>query len=53
MDLNYLYQRHQVSIYMAEHAACEQSREAHRGLADGYAEMIEDARGSWEQEEAA
>ncbi len=53
MDLNYLYQRHQVSLYMSEHAACAQSREAHRGLAEGYAEMIEDARGSRDEDEAA
>ena len=40
MDLNYLYRRHQISLYMAEHAACPNSREAHQGLAEGYAEAI-------------
>lgn len=45
MDLNYLYQRHQVSLFMAENAACEQSRRAHQALADGYAARIAGARG--------
>lgn len=40
MDLNYLYKRHQISIYMAEHAASEPARRAHRGLAAGYAAQI-------------
>ncbi|HEX6218839.1 MAG TPA: hypothetical protein VFZ35_06155 [Sphingomicrobium sp.] len=53
MDLNYLYHRQQISLFLAEHAACEQSREAHRGLADGYAAMIEQARDPSQQVEAA
>ena len=45
MDLNYLYQRHQVSMYMEEHATSDTSREGLRGLAQGYAEMIARAQG--------
>ena len=41
MDLNYLYHRHQVSLFMAENAACASSRAAHSGLAAGYASRIE------------
>ncbi len=44
MDLNYLYHRQQVSLYMAEHASCEESRAAHRGLLAGYAARIEEAK---------
>jgi len=44
MDLNYLYHRHQVSLFMADNAACEQSRLAHRGLVAAYAEKIEAAK---------
>ena len=44
MDLNYLYHRQQVSLFMSENAACEQSRLAHRGLLSGYAEKISRAR---------
>ena len=40
MDLNYLYERHQVSLFMAEHAASEEARQVHRGLADAYAARI-------------
>lgn len=45
MDLNYLYYRQQVSVFMALNAACDRSRDAHRGLADGYALRIAAARG--------
>jgi len=44
MDLNYLYHRHQVSLFMADNADCEQSRHVHRELADGYAARIASAR---------
>jgi hypothetical protein len=44
VDLNYLYHRHQVSLFMAEHAACDGARRAHRELADGYAARIAGAR---------
>jgi hypothetical protein len=40
MDLNYLLQRYSVSLHMADHAACDCSRLAHRELADGYAAKI-------------
>jgi hypothetical protein len=40
MDLNYLYFRHQVSLFRSEHAACELSRRAHEVMADAYAERI-------------
>ena len=44
MDLNYLYQRHQISVFRAENAACPRSRGAHAGLAAGYARMIAQRR---------
>ena len=44
MDLNYLYHRHQVSIFMADNAASEQARSVHRELADRYAARIADAK---------
>lgn len=40
MDLNYLYHRHQVSLFMAANAASEVVRRAHRELADAYASRI-------------
>lgn len=40
MDLNYLYHRRQVSLFMADNAACERSRDAHRQLAGGYGRKI-------------
>jgi hypothetical protein len=40
MDLNYLYQRHQISLFRSRHAASEQARRAHRGLTEGYAAVI-------------
>jgi hypothetical protein len=45
VDFNYLYHRHQVSLFMADHAACVQSREAHRRLANGYGRRIARALG--------
>lgn len=44
LDLNYLYHRHQVSLFMADNADCEQSRRVHRELADGYAARIAQAK---------
>lgn len=44
MDLNYLYQRHQVSLFMAENAACDEARRAHRELANSYAARIAGAK---------
>ena len=40
MDLNYLYKRQQVSLFRADHAACDSSRQAHRSMADAYAALI-------------
>lgn len=44
MDLNYLYHRHQVSLYMSDHAGCDRSRVAHRGFTRAYAALIACAR---------
>ena len=44
MDLNYLYQRHQISLYMSENAANEPARLVHRELAAGYAARIAGAK---------
>jgi hypothetical protein len=45
MDLNDLYRRHQIALYMAEHASCESECQAHLGLAEVYAGMITRGRG--------
>ena len=44
MDLNYLYQRHQISLFMADNAASEPARRIHRELAAGYASRIVEAK---------
>jgi hypothetical protein len=44
VDLNYLYHRHQVSLFMAENAGSEPARRIHRQLAAAYAERISDAK---------
>jgi hypothetical protein len=44
VDLNYLYHRHQVSLFRAANAASNAARRAHRGLADGYAARIAAAK---------
>jgi len=44
MDLNYIYQRHAVSLQNAEQAACAPSRVAHEQLAAGYARIISRAK---------
>ena len=44
MDLNYLYFRHQVSLFNVDNAACEESRLAHRSLVAAYARKIEQAK---------
>ena len=43
-DVNYLLHRRQVSLVLAERAACEESRHAHRELANRYAALIHDHR---------
>ena len=44
MDLNYLYQRHQVSLFMVDNAGSDEARRVHRELADRYAGQIADAK---------
>lgn len=44
MDLNYLYQRHQISLFMSENAACECSRRTHLKFSEAYAALIATAR---------
>lgn len=44
MDLNYLYHRHQVSLFNADHASCQESRLAHLSLVAAYAQKIEQAK---------
>jgi hypothetical protein len=46
MDLNDLYQRHQVSLFMAEHASSDHVRRLHREFADLYAARIVEERRS-------
>jgi len=42
MDINYLLHREQVSLAKANTAASSEARNAHRGLACGYAEQLRD-----------
>ena len=44
MDLNYLYHRHQVSLFNADNAACQQSRLAHLSLVAAYTARIDQAK---------
>ena len=44
MDFNYLYQRHQVSLFMAQHARSEAARRIHGEFAERYAATIADAK---------
>ncbi len=44
MDLNYLYHRRGASLMMAAGASCDDARNAHLGLARGYAGRIADLR---------
>lgn len=44
MDLNYLYFRQQVSRFNSFNAACDESRRAHRELAEAYDVLIAKAR---------
>ena len=46
MDLNYLYQRHQVSLFMAENGCSDRVRRIHGRFADLYAARIAEARKS-------
>lgn len=44
VDFSYLYHRHQDSLYMTEHAASAEPRQAHRELADRYRARIVDLK---------
>ena len=44
MDLKYLYQRQQVSLFRSQHADCERSRQAYLAMANVYAAQIERAK---------
>lgn len=44
MDLNYLYQRRQISQFNADNAACGNSRRSHQNMADAYGALIASAR---------
>lgn len=44
VDLNYLYQRRQVSQFNADNAVCSNSRRSHQDMADAYAALIASAR---------
>lgn len=44
MDLNYLYQRRQISLFMADNAATEAARRVHLEFAQGYAARIATAK---------
>lgn len=44
MDLNYLYQRQQVSLFNADNAACDRSRRVHQSMANAYAALITAAK---------
>jgi len=46
MDLNYFYQRHQVSLFLAEHAKTQDVRRIHGEFAERYAHRIAEARQS-------
>ena len=44
MDINYLYQRQQVSQFKADNAACNGSRKSHQDMADAYRALIAASR---------
>jgi hypothetical protein len=46
MDLNYLLLREQIERVRAEKASCDNSRAAHRELAECYRALIDDHRGA-------
>ena len=47
MDLNYLYHRHQVSLFMSDNARSKRARIAHGALAAAYLAKIEDSKRPW------
>ena len=44
MDLNYLYQRHQISLFLGENGSSEEVRQIHREFGRRYAARIAEAR---------
>ena len=44
MDLNYLYQRHQISLFLAENAVSEEARQIHREFGKRCAARIAQAK---------
>jgi hypothetical protein len=44
MDLNYLYHRRGVATYLARHARCEPSRQAHNAFARAYSGRIDQVK---------
>ena len=44
MDFNYLYQRHQISLFMAENGCSQEVRQVYREFGKRYAERIADAK---------
>ncbi len=44
MDFNYLYQRRQISLFMAENGCSQEVRQVHREFGKRYAERIADAK---------
>jgi isocitrate dehydrogenase kinase/phosphatase len=46
MDLNYLYQRHHVSLFMAANGSSDRARLVHAEFADLYAARIAQTRRS-------
>jgi len=44
MDLNYLYQRHQIALFMSENGSSHEVRRVHGEFADLYAARIAEAR---------
>jgi len=46
VDLNDLYQRHQISLFMAENGSTDEVRRIHREFGERYAARIADAKHS-------
>jgi hypothetical protein len=46
LDLNYLYQRQQISQFHADNAACGNARRAHQDMADAYGALIATTKNS-------
>ena len=44
MDLNYLYRRHQISLFMAKNGSTDQVRRVHGEFAHLYAARITEAK---------